>query len=139
MTPPRRDEPLAVLPEDVREIVSAAFDVNGRELVDRVLSERGYKGTEELRALIGKVVAESKVSLGETCGRADRIEERIGKMERIQVTHGESIGTIREEHAEARGAAKQQTRNLAIIVAAFGVVNVIVAVVGLLLKMRGHG
>jgi hypothetical protein len=139
MTPPRRDEPLAVLPDDVRDIVSTAFETHGRELVDKILTEKGYKGTEELRKLIGLVVADSKVALGETCGRAERIEERIKTMENIQSVHGQAIGTIREEHAEARGAAKQQTRNLAIIVATFGVVNVLVAVVGLLLKLRGHG
>jgi len=72
-------------------------------------------------------------------GPVCKVWEAIDELRNADKNLGDAMGTIREEQAEARGAAKQQTRNLAIIVAVFGAVNVIVAAVGLLLKLRGHG
>jgi hypothetical protein len=72
-------------------------------------------------------------------GHACKVWAAIDSLRGDDKKRGEEMGPIREEQAEARGVAKQQARNLTIIVAIFGAVNVAVALVGLLLKLRGHG
>lgn len=52
---------------------------------------------------------------------------------------GDRMTKVETEMAEGRGAAKQQAKNLTIMVAVFGAVNVLVALAGLLLKLRGQG
>jgi hypothetical protein len=72
-------------------------------------------------------------------GPVCKVWEAIDALRDADKKRGDEMGAIREELAESRGAAKQQARNLAIIVAVFGAVNVLVGAFGLISKLWGHG
>jgi hypothetical protein len=96
---------------------------------------------EKLRAIARHEAISVSLEHEKECQNAGpvcKVWEAIDVLREADKKLGAEMGTIREEQAEARGAQKQQARNLAIVVAVFGAVNVIVALAGLLLKLRGQ-